>query len=102
MTVFDETNGEYSYLPKQIQAGAESIEEAGNRMYRCAEEIRTQHEGESVLLVSHGDPIRFLMMKYLKQPMDFQKSREIAMPLAAAFRLDVDGDRASMSVIVPE
>lgn len=99
MTVFDETNGEYSYLPEQIKVGAESIEEAGERIYRCAEEIRKTHVGNRVLLVSHGDPIRFLLMKYLNWPMEFATSRKIEMPLAAGFRLDIGENGASMAAL---
>jgi|GEM_PF-1408336 len=90
MKLFDETNGELSYRPEWLAKGAESMEALGKRVHDCLEDLRKSNVGKTLLVVSHGDPIRFGIMTYLGWPMDFVKSREIATPLAGGYRLDID------------
>lgn len=101
MKRFDETNGELSYLPEYIAKGAESMEALGKRMHDVLEEFRTAHAGKTILVVSHGDPIRFGIMKYLGWPMEFTKSREIATPLAGGYRLDIDDEGKADVTAIP-
>ncbi len=87
MKLFDDTKGELSYLPKYTAKGAETMETLSDRVWSALEDFRTRHEGKEVVVVSHGDPIRFSLMKYLRMPMDFAMSRKIQTPLAGGYRL---------------
>lgn len=87
MKLFDDTKGELSYLPQYRAKGAESMQALSERVWSALEDFRTRHEGKEVVVVSHGDPIRFSLMKYLGMPMDFTISRTIETPLAGGYRL---------------
>jgi len=87
MKLFDDTKGELSYLPQYTAKGAETMETLSDRVWSALEDFRTRHEGKEVVVVSHGDPIRFSLMKYLRMPMDFAMSRKIQTPLAGGYRL---------------
>jgi probable phosphoglycerate mutase len=87
MKLFDDTKGELSYLPQYTAKGAETMEALSDRVWSALEDFRTHHEGKEVIVVSHGDPIRFSLMKYLGMPMDFAMSRKIQTPLAGGYRL---------------
>ena len=91
MTKFDDTNGELSYLPEYQAKGAESMEELASRMVGFIEEKRREHEGKATLVVTHGDPMRFVIMKYTGLPLTFEASRRIATPLGGGYRMDFDG-----------
>lgn len=97
MKPFDESGGELSYMPDQVAHGSESMTELADRMHRVLEEIRKAHKGKTVLVVSHGDPIRFGIMQYLKKPITFPQSREFETPLAGGYRLEID-DKGVASV----
>lgn len=90
MTLFDETNGELSYTPKYQAKGAESMQALADRMVGFVEEKRKEHEGKAVLIVTHGDPMRFCVMKYLGLSITFPASRSVAIPLAGGYRLEFD------------
>ncbi len=87
MKLFDDTKGELSYLPQYTAKGAETMEALSDRVWSALEDFRARHEGKEVIVVSHGDPIRFSLMKYLGMPMDFAMSRKIQTPLAGGYRL---------------
>lgn len=90
MRQFDETNGALSYTPAYQAKGAESMQALSDRMVSFVEEKRTEHEGKHVLVVTHGDPLRFCVMKYLGLPITFAASRTVAIPLASGYRVDID------------
>lgn len=50
--------------------GGELMLECQTRMVRKIEEIRQKHDGELVVLVSHGDPIRSVLTYFLGMPLD--------------------------------
>lgn len=91
MAQFDDTNGELSYLPEYQAKGAESMEELASRMAGFIEEKRREHEGKAALVVTHGDPMRFVIMKCTGLPLTFEASRRIATPLAGGYRMEFDG-----------
>lgn len=90
MTQFDETNGELSYAPEYQAKGAESTQALSDRMVAFVEEKRKEHEGKTVLVVTHGDPMRFCVMKYLGLPITFAASRTVDIPLAGGYKLEFD------------
>jgi probable phosphoglycerate mutase len=50
--------------------GGELMTEVQTRMTREIENLRRKHEGETVLLVSHADPLRSLIAHYLEFSLD--------------------------------
>ncbi len=87
MKLFDDTKGELSYLPQYTAKGAETMQALSERVWSALEDFRARHKGKEVIVVSHGDPIRFSLMKYLGMPIDFTVSRTIETPLAGGYRL---------------
>lgn len=98
MKQFDDTNGELSYMPENLKKGAESMGEVADRMYGFIEEKRKQHEGKVVLIVTHGDPMRFGVMKYMGLPITFEASRSVAIPLAGGYKLVFEGSNSQPQI----
>ncbi len=90
MQKFDETNGELSYLPQYYAKGAESMDELASRMVGFIEEKRKEHQGKNALVITHGDPMRFVVMKYMGLPIMFPASHTLATPLAGGYRIEFD------------
>lgn len=90
MQLFDDTNGELSYLPKNLAKGAETMEDLATRMAGFIEEKCIEHMGKEVLVVTHGDPMRYVVMKYMGMPINFPSSRLVAIPLAGGYQLVFD------------
>lgn len=99
MSLFDKTNGELSYTPEYRQKGAESIGELADRVAGCIEETRQKYEGKEVLMVTHGDPMRYAVMKYRSMPMDFALSRSVGIPLAGGYVLQFEADSCVVTAI---
>lgn len=95
MAQFDQTNGELSYLPDALAKGAESMEALADRLVGFIEDMRKQYKGKQILVVTHGDPLRFAVMKYKNMPITFANSRTITTPLAGGYRVEFDGSSAS-------
>lgn len=96
MTDVDAIGGNV-YTPEFHAKGAESIEDLVARLNGFVVEKRTEHEGKNILCVSHGDPIRFIVMHYMNKTLDFRSSRAIATPLAGGYSLIFTND-GSVSV----
>ncbi len=90
MQRFDETRGELSFLPDNLARGAESMEALADRMYGFMEEKRKEHGGKEILIVTHGDPMRFGVMKYMHTPIEFEASRTVSIPLAGGYKIVFD------------
>lgn len=90
MKLFDDTNGELSYLPENLAKGAESMQELSERVSGFIEEKRKEHKGKEILVVTHGDPMRFGVMKYMGLPITFEASRQVATPLAGGYKIEFD------------
>jgi broad specificity phosphatase PhoE len=50
--------------------GGELMGEVQTRMTRAIENIRREHHDQTVLLVSHADPLRSLIAQYLQMSLD--------------------------------
>lgn len=53
------------YRPEFIRAGGERLSEIFKRMHALIQDILRQHVDHHVILVSHGDPIMVVKVKYL-------------------------------------
>ena len=53
----------------QTLYGAESPKHLALRLARTMEKIEAQYQGQTILLVSHGDPLRFLQLTMAKRPL---------------------------------
>ncbi len=101
MHEFDKTRGELSYLPEYTKQGAETMQELTERMVGFIEEKRREYNGKTVLIVTHGDPMRFAVMHYMGLPIDFEVSRNVAIPLAGGYRIEFEeGNEAKVYPIV--
>ncbi len=100
MLRFDETAGELPYFPEHHARGAESVPELAARVHGCLEAIREANEGKNVLVVTHGDAIRFGLVRYLGLPLTFAEGRKIATPLAGGYRLEFEAGTVSYYPIV--
>lgn len=99
MKLFDETMGELSYLPENLAKGAESMQQLTRRMHQFVEEKRSENDGKTVLIVTHGDPMRFVVMKYMGLPITFAASRKVSIPLAGGYKIEFD--EAGGSRVIP-
>jgi len=89
MKLFDETNGGLSYTPEYQAKGAESIEDLIIRMDNFIQEKVRKHQGREVLIVTHGDPMRYVVMKYMRiVPITFEASRSVAIPIAGGYKIE--------------
>ena len=87
MQIFDDTDGGASYTPDLHSKGAESMNEVSIRMKECIDEIQIKHSGQNTVVVTHGDPMRYVVMKYRGMPIDFSLSRKVAIPLGGGYEL---------------
>ena len=90
MRRFDETNGGLSYTPEYEAKGAESIQDLVLRMDGFIQEKVTAHTGRGVVVVTHGDPMRYVVMRYMGLPITFERSRQVATPIAGGYQVSFD------------
>ena len=64
------------YRPEFIKAGGERLSEVYKRMDRFLKEKLKVHHGEQFAVVSHGDPIMVLKVKYLGDRLSFSSVRK--------------------------
>lgn len=65
------------YSPALLGPMDETMEEIGERMEKVIKKIVKKHPGESVVLVSHGDPIMILEARLKNLPMEIASIRGI-------------------------
>jgi len=87
------------YTSEFLAKGVEPMEDQVKRMVRFVTEIRKKHKGHEVIVVSHGDPIRFAIMHYKGMPIDYSLGRSVATPLAGGYRISFSGQ--TMSKVEP-
>jgi broad specificity phosphatase PhoE len=57
------------YNMRYIRAGGERLETAFKRMDQCLRTVARRHSGQSVVVVSHGDPIMTIWTRYRGLPL---------------------------------
>ena len=104
MQMFDDAEGGVSYQPDLHERGAESVEEVSGRLSGFIEEKRKEHKGKTILAVTHGDPMRYAVMKYKDIPIDFRLHSAVLSPLAGGYQIqfdDMTGEATVASIAVP-
>lgn len=72
-------------LPAEIDGKRyETFIELEQRMGECIDELRARHDGQTIVVVSHGDPIIMAMAHYLGQ--SFWETKETQYPRVAQTR----------------
>lgn len=67
--------------PTLRQGGVEAVVEVAARMREVIDELERDHRGETILLVSHGDPLQILLTALEGRALSLHRERE---PLAPA------------------
>ena len=67
--------------PTLRQGGVEAVVEVAARMREVIDELECDHRGETILLVSHGDPLQILLTALEGRALSLHRERE---PLAPA------------------
>jgi len=67
--------------PTLRQGGVEAVSEVAARMRAVIDELERRHRGETILLVSHGDPLQILLTALEGRSLSLHRERE---PLAPA------------------
>ena len=73
--------------------GGESMRAVQQRVVAALVELNERHLHETVVLVSHGDVIRSVLVYALGMPLDFYNRIEIAQGSISTIRLDASGIR---------
>jgi probable phosphoglycerate mutase len=73
--------------------GGESMREVQKRVVEALLEINQRHRDETVVLVSHGDVIRAMLVFALGMPLDFYGRIEVAQGSISTVRIDPAGIR---------
>ncbi len=81
----EEYNGFLQMNPETRLGGGESIEECACRLDKAIRRFVSAHEGETLLVVSHGCALTALLSKYHGSPVSLG-------PNATVSRVDFDGD----------
>ncbi len=79
------------YTEDLIRAGGERLEDVYTRMDRFIRSKVHSHAGQSIVVVSHGDPIMSIATKYEGKPLPRKYSfREWYVPQASGFKIEFD------------
>ncbi len=91
------------YEPKHDPSD-ETIEDIYRRMVRLIRRLRRRHEGESVVCVSHGDPIIIARTGLAGLPLVFANLRQDGYPAPASLsilRFQTDAEQPELSYVDP-
>jgi broad specificity phosphatase PhoE len=70
--------------------GGESIAEAQRRAVDLITRLVSEHDGETVALVSHGDVIKAALAHFLRMPLDHLETFDIAPASVSAIQVGTD------------
>jgi probable phosphoglycerate mutase len=73
--------------------GGETMRQVQRRVVEAIMEMRQQHPGDNVVVVSHGDVIRAALVFALGMPLDFYARIEVATASLSTVRIDGNGIR---------
>ncbi len=86
------------YRPAFIARGGETLREVFLRMDACIREKRVLHEGKHIVLVSHGDPIMAIKVKYLGGHLRGRKPMDPYVSVAAGYTITLDNQGVVVSL----
>lgn len=90
------------FRPEFIRAEGETLHEVFLRMDTCIRDKIALHRGKHIVLVSHGDPIMVIKVKYLGGHLRSRKPFYPYVPVAGGYTITIDtkGDITSISDII--
>lgn len=87
------------YNIRYIRKGGERLETAFKRMDQCLRAIARRHRGQSIVVVSHGDPIMSIAARYAGKPLPRKfPYPDGYVPQAAGFKIEFDGKGSLVSI----
>lgn len=86
---------DYRFHPSRMKIpGGEDVLDVQHRAVHAVERIRKKHEGERVLVVSHADVIKAILVHYLDFPLDLLQKVGVDNGSLAIYRFGTEwGDR---------
>ncbi|MDX1466190.1 MAG: histidine phosphatase family protein [Halomonas sp.] len=66
--------------PARRQGGVETVAQVAARMREVIDELEARHRSETILLVSHGDPLQILLTALEGRPLSLHREREALAP----------------------
>lgn len=91
------------FLPEYIAQGGETMEAIWERMRSALQDLEKRHEGQEIVIVSHGDPIMIAQIMFAGNPLTFENVRgRDYVDTARGFELClVSGACISLKMITP-
>ncbi len=80
----------YIYQKKYLNLGQESIEQIRRRMIKFIRRVVKRHEGEKILVISHGDPILILKTTLDEIPFTWKYKKENYLNTGQWIRIECD------------
>lgn len=78
------------YRPAFLALGGERLSDVFHRMDSCIREKMRMHEGKHIVLVSHGDPIMAIKVKYLGRHLRSRSSMTPYVSVASGYTITID------------
>ena len=100
----DWTDNRQKYWEMQMSGeveGLEHPEEIQKRVVRAFERIVEEQRGKNILLVSHGDPICFLLQHFLHEPLESLVNYHMGVNKAAVFQIKLEPEVAVTKLFEP-
>jgi len=98
------TDNRQKYWEMQMSGevpGLEHPEEIQKRVVRAFNRIIEEHRDENILLVSHGDPICFLLQHLLHEPLEPLVNYHMGVNKAAVFQVQLEPEVAVRKLFEP-
>lgn len=87
------------YHKRYIRAGGETLEEISERMRSFFGDILVKHKGKHLVIVTHGDPIMVLKVKYLGERLSVRNVHSLDyVPMAGGYEIVFDTSGRVMSL----
>lgn len=86
------------YRPEFLALGGEALSDVFRRVDSCIREKIRTHEGKHIVLVSHGDPIMVIKIKYLGGNLRSRKPMLPYVPVASGYTITIDSQGKITSI----
>lgn len=86
------------YQPQFIAQGGETLHQMFARMDACIREKVRAHPGEHIVVISHGDPIMTIKVKYLDGNLRSRKPMYPYVPVAGGYTIQMDSKGIVLSI----